>query len=217
MNAQIIVKFQSTCDNSDKINSFVDIKYPDEDIKKQYYPHEIVIPMKKIKVKYTYPLCNKWILEYETKNVFGFTRAELAKKVCEGYQKIYDYDKHHNDYNIYRDIEEIVLYEVKQTDENIFKLGVERKNYVKSHFWHQYQDRTENEKISIKIFEEGKDEKCIVCFDSNKSVVFVPCGHFATCESCTIFIKNNSNDRFTCPICRAKIQKYVDKSLVEDK
>jgi|SRR5579862_364514 Zinc finger, C3HC4 type (RING finger) len=77
--------------------------------------------------------------------------------------------------------------------------------------------RVEDEKISIKIFEEGEDEKCVICFDLNKSVIFIPCGHYATCQSCSSSIKNNSNDSFTCPICRTVVQKAVDRKLVEEK
>ena len=79
----------------------------------------------------------------------------------------------------------------------------------------------EDDKISIKIFEEGEDEKCVICFDLNKSVIFIPCGHFATCEICSNSIKNNStNDfdrNFVCPICRAVVEKAVDRKLVEEK
>lgn len=76
------------------------------------------------------------------------------------------------------------------------------------------------DKILIKIFEEGEDEKCVICFDLNKSVIFIPCGHFAACEVCSNSIKGNSNsfdETFTCPICRTVVQKAVDRKLVEEK
>jgi hypothetical protein len=93
MNTRIIVKFQNRCDNEEDIcNIYIDVENPDEDIKNQQYPEEIVIPMKKIQIKYEYPLLKSKIFEYEAKNEFGFTRAELAEKVCEGYQKIYNHE-----------------------------------------------------------------------------------------------------------------------------
>lgn len=140
---QIIVSFQSLWegvdwDDQDDINVYIDVADPDEDIKKQRYPDEIVIPMKKIKVKYTYPLTENVTFDYETKNEIGFTRAELAKKVCEGYQKIYAHEEGViNDptikekdkilpYEIWGHcIGDLLLYEVSQLEGNLFKLSVD--------------------------------------------------------------------------------------------
>jgi hypothetical protein len=139
----IIVNFQSlyyengNWGNEDDINIYINIEDPDEDIKKQRFPDEIVIPMNKIQIQYTYPLSNFEIIEYETKNELGFTRTELAKKVCEGYQKIYNHeisarhdpareDEDDSPYGIWGHcIGDLMLYEVNQREGNIFGLGVD--------------------------------------------------------------------------------------------
>jgi len=41
---------------------------------------------------------------------------------------------------------------------------------------------------------------CIVCFSSNRSCMFDPCGHCVTCLVCCQFL-------FSCPVCRRKINK----------
>jgi hypothetical protein len=49
-------------------------------------------------------------------------------------------------------------------------------------------------------------KKCIVCLDSPRSVVFLPCQHFTTCSTC--------DERLdTCPVCRAEkldTKRHVD-------
>jgi|SRR5579862_599811 len=151
MDTQIIVNFQSIFDGEDWVNEkdwdneddfiiYIDIENPDEYIEHQQYPDEIVIPMEKIKIEYTFPLSNTKIFEYQTKNEAGFTRAELVKKVCKGYQKIYESeemslndpavgDKDNCPYGTWGyGIEDLVLYEVRQIEGNLFELEVDSKN-----------------------------------------------------------------------------------------
>lgn len=40
---------------------------------------------------------------------------------------------------------------------------------------------------------------CIVCMERPKSILFVPCGHYCTCESCAAQLD-------TCPLCMQQIQ-----------
>ena len=50
---------------------------------------------------------------------------------------------------------------------------------------------------------DNKDDKlCKVCFDSSMDCAIVPCGHVATCNSCTQKINE-------CVICRGKIEKVI--------
>jgi len=55
------------------------------------------------------------------------------------------------------------------------------------------------------VFEDETTDECVVCMARPKSRVFVPCGHFYTCEECT-------NELRTCPICRGRISGSIDKS-----
>ena len=49
--------------------------------------------------------------------------------------------------------------------------------------------------------EETADNMCDVCFDAEKTHVFVPCGHQCTCEACATHIMA---DTALCPVCREK-------------
>lgn len=51
--------------------------------------------------------------------------------------------------------------------------------------------------------DEKKDlilPKCVICFENNKAVLFLPCNHLCCCYEC--HLKHNFE---TCPICRTKI------------
>lgn len=51
--------------------------------------------------------------------------------------------------------------------------------------------------------DEKKDlilPKCVICFDNNKAILFLPCNHLCCCYEC--HLKHNFE---TCPICRTKI------------
>src|SRR5579862_3329035 len=140
MNNQIIVNFQSLYDYENGINKHIYMKDPDEDIKKQRYPDEIVIPIKKIRIKYEHPIMRfPKIFTYETKNEIGFTMTELAKTLCDEYKKFCAHEKGMiNDpaididvrslldlpYGIW-DYENLFLYEVRQKEGNLFLLGVD--------------------------------------------------------------------------------------------
>lgn len=47
-----------------------------------------------------------------------------------------------------------------------------------------------------------EDNCCVVCLDSRKAIILVPCGHYAFCRVCALEITE-------CPICRARVEKRV--------
>ena len=57
--------------------------------------------------------------------------------------------------------------------------------------------------IKIHTYEDSKE--CIICMDSLKQIVFGPCGHFYTCETCSSKVK-------LCPICRTNITNRINRS-----
>ena len=61
---------------------------------------------------------------------------------------------------------------------------------------------------SLRIFEVDSSPDCCICMSEEKSIVFMPCGHYCTCAECAQSI----NDK--CPICRAKIGNYVRHEVV---
>lgn len=55
----------------------------------------------------------------------------------------------------------------------------------------------------IETTHEIDEEKvCKMCYDAEKTVCFVPCGHVVTCGKCAATLK-------TCPTCRVEIQNAV--------
>ena len=54
----------------------------------------------------------------------------------------------------------------------------------------------------IKTIEKvyGESGECNICFDNEKDIVFVPCGHFCCCHYCYSQLKEK-----TCIMCREKI------------
>lgn len=67
-----------------------------------------------------------------------------------------------------------------------------------------------NQKISdnVKIYEDENCNDCCICLDEEKNSVFIPCGHFYCCLSCSKHINK-------CPICRIPIMNCVDKKLFD--
>ena len=44
----------------------------------------------------------------------------------------------------------------------------------------------------------NEEKLCKICLDKNSEIFFHPCGHFASCNTCAISLKN-------CPMCRKEI------------
>lgn len=65
---------------------------------------------------------------------------------------------------------------------------------------------TEDLKAFPKLEEENhklKDERlCIICYDKERAVVFLPCGHLNTCTNCAPAFNK-------CPTCRGTITNLV--------
>ena len=61
--------------------------------------------------------------------------------------------------------------------------------------------------ISLSEIEHQSINKCVVCFDKEKDIIFNPCGHFYCCYNCYLNFKKNE-----CPICRNKIQSILNSN-----
>lgn len=55
---------------------------------------------------------------------------------------------------------------------------------------------------------EGDNRKCIICYEREPKIIFLPCAHRCCCEDCC---NQFSNKFFTCPICRTKITGKIDR------
>lgn len=51
--------------------------------------------------------------------------------------------------------------------------------------------------------------ECVVCFERDVEVVFLPCGHLVSCEACSDLIESKKIESALCPICKAKQQGVV--------
>jgi hypothetical protein len=51
---------------------------------------------------------------------------------------------------------------------------------------------------------------CVVCLDAGKDTVLLPCRHLCLCERCANLLAASSNK---CPLCRAKVRKYLRMKL----
>ena len=52
---------------------------------------------------------------------------------------------------------------------------------------------------SAKQIGPAQDSVCVVCLCAARSVVLIPCGHLAVCQSCYVRLQQ-------CPICRSVIR-----------
>lgn len=55
--------------------------------------------------------------------------------------------------------------------------------------------------------EQVRDVECLVCSDSTRDCVFIPCGHIATCHMCASRIKK-------CLICRSPVESKQKASRI---
>jgi len=53
--------------------------------------------------------------------------------------------------------------------------------------------------------EEEEENQCVVCMDSRKSRVLLPCLHQCVCEACAQQLLELGTP--SCPVCRARIER----------
>ena len=56
--------------------------------------------------------------------------------------------------------------------------------------------------------ETYREDRCVVCLDSNPNILYLECNHIAVCDSC-YRMKRTKRLRRYCDICRAEISKRV--------
>ncbi|KAJ8039363.1 E3 ubiquitin-protein ligase RNF26 [Holothuria leucospilota] len=62
------------------------------------------------------------------------------------------------------------------------------------------------------LLQQERDKQlCVVCQDNEKNTILFPCKHLCVCSECVEQITSAVNlDRRRCPICRGKINSYMD-------
>lgn len=68
------------------------------------------------------------------------------------------------------------------------------------------QEKQEND-ISLLEPNASSLTNCVCCFDNEKRICLIPCGHKCLCFNCTMTFCNN--DKFDCLICRTKVTSFV--------
>lgn len=63
-----------------------------------------------------------------------------------------------------------------------------------------------------RLLQQERDKQlCVVCQDNEKNTLLFPCKHLCVCSECVEQITSAVNlDRRRCPICRGKINSYMD-------
>ncbi len=71
-----------------------------------------------------------------------------------------------------------------------------------------YVNKGENIKLNDESNNNNSKNICIICMDSPKIIIFVPCGHKCCCQKCADIIFSMKK---LCPICMIKIEYKISK------
>ncbi|EPZ36198.1 hypothetical protein O9G_002264 [Rozella allomycis CSF55] len=63
---------------------------------------------------------------------------------------------------------------------------------------------------NIEIFTDENEKECVICLDTEKEVVFIPCGHYCSCLACAQKLSPSK-----CPMCRTAIKHTVDPADIK--
>ena len=74
----------------------------------------------------------------------------------------------------------------------------------------QMQEKKLEEMSKIEI----DDVKCIICFNSIRNIILMPCRHICMCNFCHEEMKSQWRIGKKCPICKTNIKSVVEWSFV---
>ena len=96
-----------------------------------------------------------------------------------------------------------------------FSQGANRKFFyrVAAKFVTKEPDDTligDNQLINIKVYGDDDMTECAICFENEKDIVFVPCGHFCCCNQCFTALPNKR-----CVMCRAEVSQVARRDQIQ--
>ena len=71
-----------------------------------------------------------------------------------------------------------------------------------------YSVKTRDQITVVTVYENTDEPDCAVCLSALKDTVFVPCGHYYCCLSCSQRLDK-------CPICRSVVSSRIARTLVD--
>ena len=67
------------------------------------------------------------------------------------------------------------------------------------------------EEKDVRIDDLEKQLTCLVCFDAQREVAILPCGHVVVCQECSDrLLEEDRNIWPTCPYCRGDRDDTID-------
>lgn len=66
----------------------------------------------------------------------------------------------------------------------------------------RHHNRTATDCVGGRSSPTTSERECKICYDNEADIVFLPCGHLTTCETCASRVR-------TCPICRSYIHNKI--------
>ncbi|KAL0033665.1 hypothetical protein WJX79_010885 [Trebouxia sp. C0005] len=65
---------------------------------------------------------------------------------------------------------------------------------------------------AVKQYNENcASDACIICWNADRGIICLPCGHRATCKNCTEKLIEREGKDAECPVCCTKMEGYVTK------
>ena len=97
----------------------------------------------------------------------------------------------------------------EKMEANVRLLAVEKELKILKEATGGHQPSRRRPLVSDRRLLATKAKRCVICLSAKRDVIFVPCGHVASCLSCANIAMDAAESQgvaFHCPICRVTCQ-----------